>query len=271
MKLKEYPLSIFHSVRLSLQNKNLWAKVPADTAPIVVSLTSFEPRLKGLHLVIRNMMEQDLTPRLIVLWLNNSLKGKIPTSLEKMIGPRFEVRFSDLDGPQLKLIESLKSFPKDLVVTCDDDLIYPKNWLSKLYSAHISRPEQIIAHHCRLIRRDSHGQLLPYTQWNWDRTKSYVDTDLLAIGSSGVLYPPKSFDQRVFDMELFQKICPKSDDLWFKAMAVLNDTPVGWSGYVFEPIPIMGSQRVSLKKSNVHQDKNRVQWNQILDHFPELT
>jgi hypothetical protein len=53
-------------------------------------------------------------------------------------------------------------------------------------------------------------------------------------------------------------------------MALLNDTPIKWSGYSFEPIPILGSQKVSLKKSNVHQDKNRIQWNQILTHFPEL-
>jgi len=270
MKLKEYPLSIFHSGRLLLYTKNLWSQTPEDTPNLVVSLTSFEPRLKALHLVVRNMLEQDLAPKKIVLWLNKTLENKVPHSLNKMIGPRFEIRFSDIDGPQLKLIESLKSFPNDLIVTCDDDLIYPKNWLSTLYSAHISHPGHIMAHHCRLIKRNELGELLPYTQWNWDRSKPYDEADLLAIGSSGVLYPPHSFNHQVVDMELFQKLCPKSDDLWFKAMALLNDTPIKWSGYSFEPIPILGSQKVSLKKSNVHQDKNRIQWNQILTHFPEL-
>jgi hypothetical protein len=34
-----------------------------------------------------------------------------------------------------------------------------------------------------------------------------------------------------------------------------------------EPIPIIGTQKVALKKENLGQDKNTVQWNALEKHF----
>ena len=67
---------------------------------------------------------------------------------------------------------------------------------------------------------------------------------------------------------LFLKLTPKADDLWFKAMALRNNIHPKLSEIpVKEPIPILGTQAISLKKENVDQDKNLQQWKDLEDYF----
>ena len=64
------------------------------------------------------------------------------------------------------------------------------------------------------------------------------------------------------------ELAPRADDLWFKAMAILNNTPtITPKNKSRTPIPIIGSQKVALKKTNIGADKNRVQWQALVDHF----
>lgn len=72
----------------------------------------------------------------------------------------------------------------------------------------------------------------------------------------------------VFNQELFLQLTPKADDLWFKAMGLLKGTKsIQAQNSGKEPIPIWGSQKVSLKKGNIGMDKNRTQWQALTDHF----
>jgi hypothetical protein len=72
----------------------------------------------------------------------------------------------------------------------------------------------------------------------------------------------------VHDVDLFMRLAPKADDLWFRAMAYLKGCPVGHSQQAYPPAqPIIGSQKVSLLKTNVRQDGNRLQWQALCEHF----
>ena len=44
---------------------------------------------------------------------------------------------------------------------------------------------------------------------------------LFPIGVNGVLYTPGCFDERVFDEDLYKRLCPSNDDPWFKTLALL--------------------------------------------------
>ncbi|MEP5132862.1 MAG: hypothetical protein ABJQ64_09860, partial [Nonlabens ulvanivorans] len=64
------------------------------------------------------------------------------------------------------------------------------------------------------------------------------------------------------------KISPRSDDLWFKTMTILNHKKsVASIIPAPEPIPIWGTQKVALKKTNNNLDQKRVQWEQIENHY----
>ncbi len=268
MKVKEIPPSLYHTLKLRAIPAHKLRHKTGKEIPVIVSLTTIPFRLNKLHIVIRSILVQETRPQKIVLWLHESLKNQIPDSLKVLEGDIFEVRFSTLDCPHLKLVESLKSFPDKVIVTCDDDFIYPKDWLMTLYDEHLKKPGTVVAITTRLIRYDREGNVLPYKSWNYKDVPGIDEKAILPIGSSGVLYPPDSFHPSVTDEKLFLKLSPKADDLWFKAMSLLNDTPsVKVRGYNKEVIPIIGTQGVSLKKQNIRQDKNREQWQALADYF----
>jgi hypothetical protein len=235
---------------------------------VAVSLTAIQSRMSRLDLVIRSLLEQDLVPAKIMLWLPESLHGPLPRHLEPLLGGRFEIAYTPLTCPHKKLIHTLERYPNLPVVTCDDDMIYPGGWLRELYETYLLHPECITAHQLRYIRYGSDGLLLPYSEWVLPAGDIPNPKALLAIGAGGVLYPPGSLDPRIQDRQLFLKLCPKNDDLWFKAMSLLAGSCIkGTPRASGEPIPIMGSQKMSLKKTNIGQGGNLIQWNSITDHF----
>ncbi|WP_420602409.1 glycosyltransferase [Flagellimonas sp.] len=266
--VKELPISIFNTLRLlSIPTKKLQQANKA-TVPVIVSLTSIPSRLKSLHLVIRSLMNQDVAPKKIVLWLNNDLKGHLPKALEKLICERFEIRYSELTCSHRKLIHSIEAYPEDVIITCDDDLMYRRNWLSIFYDEHKKNPKNIIGNHTIHINHDHSGNPLPFKKWKYPKTEEVNPQAITPIGAWGILYPPHSVDEKVLNEKLFLKLAPKADDLWFKAMGLLKGTITIQAGNTpKEPIPIGGTQKVALKKENLGLDKNSVQWNALNEHY----
>ncbi|MBC2839960.1 hypothetical protein [Robiginitalea sp. SC105] len=268
MKVKEIPKSLYQSFRLRKLPADALKQAREQGTPLLVSLTSIPERIGSVDLVIRSLLVQEALPLKILLWLPESLRGRVPESLAILEHERFEISFSPLTCPHKKLIHTLERFPDLPVVTCDDDLMYPKNWLKKLYETHRKYPEDIVGHQVRYIRYGADGTPLPYADWVLPAGGGTNPRACLAIGAGGVLYPPGSLDSRVQDRETFLKLSPRADDLWFKMMALLAGTRVRQTlEQSPEPVPIIGSQKTSLKKTNINQDKNRSQWLALTGHF----
>jgi hypothetical protein len=245
MKVKEIPLSLYQTIRLrSISAQQLL--LPGETLPVIVSLTSFEKRLDVADLPVRSLLAQKNKPEKIILWLHDTLRNKIPKKLSELVGPVFSIEFSDWDSPHL----------------------YRDAWLTKLYREHLGKPEHIISNQTRLIRYGQDNNVLPYAQWPTNYDPEIGGRQILPIGSAGALYPPGSLDDRFGDVALFLKLAPKADDLWFKAMSLLKGTPSAQAAErPKSPIPIMGSQTVSLKKENIDRDRNRAQWLALTEYF----
>ena len=267
MKLKELPK--FWATSRAL-NKCSVAELhqPSETVlPVIVSLTSIPSRLKIIHLTLRSLLSQQQKPEKIILWLNRSLMQKLPVSLTELEGPYFEIRYSELSCSYRKLIHSLSAFPDKIIVTCDDDLMYDSSWLKRLYADHVQHPGSIIAHACRLIAYKD-GELLSYDHWQCQTRTDFTEKWLLPIGCGGVLYPPHCLHEDTTNAALFMKLAPKADDLWFKAMSHLKGTATRRSSEPGnKPVPILGSQKVSLKKTNVRKNGNYDQWRAICDYY----
>jgi len=267
MKVKEIPVSLFHQAKLSWQSQR---KLIANKkqVPVIVSLASIPSRLPIVHLTIRSILNQDVLPEKIVLWLHEDLKGRIPIPLQTLVGDLFSIKYTDYFSSHRKLVEPLKLYPNKIIVTCDDDMMYRKNWLSQIYQAHEDHPGQIVANQTRCISYADNGELLPYKAWKPNASGCKNPLLTLPIGAGGTLYPPDSMDKTVFNKELFLKLAPNADDLWFKVMGLLKGTKsIQAKNSGKEPIPIWGSQKVSLKKGNIGMDKNRTQWQALTDHF----
>lgn len=265
MKLKEYPQSFFNTLKLlAIPLNKLNDK--SNTVPVIVSLTTIESRLKKVHITLRSVMNQSVKPEKIVLWITEADRNKIPETLQKLTGGLLEIKFTNRTSSHKKLLPSLELFPEKVIVTCDDDLIYENKWLEKLYATHVKYPKDIICNKARQIAVDENNKTLDYKFWKYTKENNPVKN--LAIGEGGILYPPGALNSQIRDYDLALKLAPKNDDLWFKAMALLNNTTVRLSenpSKVFIPIP--GTQKISLKKINVVKNFNVDQWNDLTEYF----
>ncbi len=270
MKLREVPRSLGRTWRLRTTPVERLLAPESTTIPVVVSLTSIPSRLLTVALTIRSVFAQSVRPKKIVLWLNQDLKKKIPKSLAALDGDLLEIRFSSQTSSHRKLVHSLGLYPDEIIVTCDDDVMYAPTWLARLYESHQRFPNAVIAHECRTIRTDANGELVHYRQWPSTKEPGVTHPRLLAIGFGGVLYPPKSLDPRVVDSNLYLELAPSADDLWFKAMSLLKGVSVRRADRPCErPYHVLGTQWVSLNRSNISGGRNRQQWMALERRFGE--
>lgn len=264
MKLKEVAPSMVNTLKLLMYSTHR-LKSPKNPVPLIVSLTTIPYRLNKVHITIRSILAQDTPPEKVILWLHDDLRDQIPNNLQKLTGDHFSIEFSHLTCSHKKLIHTLKLYPERNIVTCDDDMIYPKHWLNTLFKYHQKNKSSIICNQARVITYNKNGEPLPYKEWKYKADAN--PSKLLPIGVGGVLYPPKSLDETVTDEELFLKLCPKADDLWFKAMALLKYTNTIKTTEKVQLIPVMLTQKVSLKKLNVNKDFNVEQWTNLRAYF----
>lgn len=267
MKLKEYIPSFVNMIKLWSIKKEKLVKQDGDVIPVIVSLTSIPSRLNGLHITIRSLLLQSVRPEKIVIWLNESLKDSVPESLKKLEGDSVRICFSQLDSCHLKLVETIRKYKGKAVVTCDDDLMYPEDWLGSLYEDYKQYPRMVVAHRCRRVSFDF-ASGMAYKDWVHINDYGVSGYDLMALGYGGVLYPPNMFHHDVCREDIFMRLTPKADDLWFKTMSLLNGVLVRKCSYeINEIVPRIGAQRVSLKKTNVNDNSNIEQWKALCDYY----
>ncbi|MCJ8314472.1 MAG: glycosyltransferase family 2 protein [Saccharospirillaceae bacterium] len=274
MKVKEILPSLLAQWKIKV------SEIPTDSKgndiqiPIIVSLTSIPNRLDKLDIVIKSILLQTQLPKKIILWLNYDLKNKLPKKLLDLTNVKirnkqiFEIHYSNLTCSHRKLIHSLDLYPNDTIVTCDDDSIYPNNWLELLYTDQTNNPNTIIANRTCFITYDKNNKTIPYSKWDKNVPTATHSLSILPIGCDGILYPPGSFHKDITNSDLFLKLTPKADDLWFKAMSFLNQTQCMQASIPCKkPITLIGSQKFSLSKKNVRLDQNKDQWNALREHY----
>lgn len=223
--------------------------------PLVVSLTTTAGRLfHKADIAIATLLTQRFKPDRIVLWVPEELRDRgLPEGLRPLIANGLEVRYRPDVGPHSKLVHALREFPGSIIVTADDDLFYPSDWLSSLHASYERAPEFIHCHRAHLMRTDAEGGLRGYYEWDL-YSPGYIGPShlLFPTGTAGVLYPPGSLADEVLDVEAFRRLCPTNDDIWFKAMALLKGTAaqkVAPRSREYRLIP--GSQESQLMATNL--------------------
>ena len=87
----------------------------------------------------------------------------------------------------------------------------------------------------------------------------------------GVLYPPHTLYSDVSREDLFIRLAPDADDVWFWAMAVLNGTKIMLTPKLARNFPTLkGSQTVTLWSENSQHDRNNKILNAIIEHYTKL-
>jgi hypothetical protein len=142
------------------------------------------------------------------------------------------------------------------MVTADDDVLYPTDWLKGLAAAYAEHPGVINGYRARIVALNEKG-IAPYTQFKLCKDTA-ASTCHMATGVSGVIYPP-AFQKILKESGTgFANCCPRNDDLWLHVWAVRAGYQVRQMQPDSKEWPeIPGTQDIALHLENVsRQDGN---------------
>jgi len=228
---------------------------------MIISLASHGKRLtESAYRAVCTLLDQTIEVP-VYLYSNTS---PIPPKLRNLRG--LVIREVDDLRSYSKLVWALREFPNEAIATADDDIYYPRDWLEKLVNYSRQYPDRIISHRAHSIGIED-GKLMPYRKW-----LKCVNTAQFAFptGGGGALYPPNSLYKDAADSDLFMKLCPTTDDVWFWAMAVLNDTRHGIVLNGHTKLNDIYNTEIPLSHDNVNGGINDKSLQALINYYPKL-
>lgn len=261
-----------YCARLGCDTLKKEKKVQADS--VIVSLTTFPARIGYVHLAVKSLLNQTVKPGKIILWLAREQfrEAEIPTQLQELCTYGLEIRYCDEDLlAHKKYFYAMQEFPDKLIVTYDDDIIYPEDSLEKLLMMHEQYPQAIICNRGREIAMEN-GSVEPYRYWKVSgRVPAGVPTyRVMASTGAGTLYPPHCMPEETFDIEKIKMLALTADDLWMRVMSIRGGVPVVKSQTRGKALCVSkGKQDITLAHQNVDQSLNDRIMHDLLLSYPQ--
>lgn len=241
---------------------------------VIVSMASYNKRYTVILMTLKSLLCQKTKPDRIIVWLDEKNESNvISQEMQELEKYGVEYRYTnDHLGAHKKYFYAMQEFPKDLIITVDDDLIYTDDMIGSLLEAHEKYPDAICARRVHKIEYDENQKILPYTKWKYEYQKQMKPSYLLcATGGAGTLYPPGALGKEAFNIECIKENCIGADDIWLKCMEVLNNRKVYWvKNHYVMPREVRNSQNQALNYENVANGKNDEYLKKVFQLYPKL-
>ena len=256
----------------ALTKNNL--KLSAQKADnVIVSLTSYGDRISELKYTLYSLITQSIRPEKIIV--NIAFEDEKYISSELRFFEQYGVEFYFCKNLRSykKLLPALNRFPKACIVTCDDDLYYEKDWLKRLYEAHKQYPSDVC---CHLIKKITHKNdtIDKYQDWICNYKTKSIENSVFLLGGAGVLYPPNCFYKDISNEDLYVKLSPLADDIWFWFMVRLYGMNIRQVNKPLINLCFVNPYREygiikgeTLTQQNVGENKNDAQLRNILAYY----
>lgn len=262
----------YNRILTLLQKRKKWGLNHCNRdEEIIVSLTSYPQRYSSLLYVLASLLCQTMKPdRIIVYLAEEEVRNGIPKSLLKAETYGVEtVIVKENIKPHKKYYYAMQMYPNALIITVDDDILYPESLIEELYNSHLRFPDEVIISRAHGIKFKD-GNPEPYSNWEWRvKETSKPSFSMLGTNGAGTLFPPNSLHKEAFDIDAINMLALEQDDLWIKIMEVKNNkkvvlcNPNLW----YESILMQWTQDEALCKTNVGDNKNDIVWKNLLEHF----
>ncbi|WP_121639077.1 hypothetical protein [Virgibacillus sp. Bac330] len=258
--------TVFRTNKLGIaENKS------SDSQKIIISLTSFPPRMGNLWVVLESLLRQSKKPDKIILWLAHDQfpnTSSINKKVLKMKDRGLEIRFCDDLKSHKKYYYTMLEYNDDLIITVDDDIFQPENLVENLLKKHKEFPNNIVCYRAHLITL-TNNHVNSYKDWLFQSPGiSGPSMLLMATNGAGALYPPRSISKEVFNKDAIIKYCPTADDIWLKCMSYLKGTS---TIKVHKSYPRLLSTKVAAKtglaKTNVDKGENDKQLKKVMEIY----
>ncbi len=268
---EEITLKLYSFLSLKEKEQGVSPQKEGENA-IIVSLTTYGKRIYDVHLAIESILQQTDKPTKILLWLaeDEFADTEIPLLLKKQQARGLEIYFCEDIRSYKKIIPTIKAYPSAVIVTIDDDTIYPTNFLEKLLLAYKKNPRAIYFYRGKEISIKN-NQLMPYRKWPLAKNEGLTSLKFMPTGVGGVLYPPGCFFEDVTNASIFMDLCPNADDIWLKAMSLLNNYPCSLidttNNFNNSFVTIPNSQNNALWKKNLDNNENDKQLQLVFNKY----
>lgn len=182
----------------------------------IISFTTIPSRINKIESVIKSLCNQSMMADEIILWIPEyytRLKSSIDSYPKFLNNYPVQIKHCKHDyGPFTKLRPSLDYCSEDdIIVTCDDDIIYPDKWFENLVNFSYSHPDYAIGYRGRkFINRNT----LDYNKsklifGNFSQDFERID---IITGTRGALYKKRFFTDYIYSEE--HKDMFFVDDIW---------------------------------------------------------
>lgn len=246
---------------------------------LIVSLTSYPARINELHACIFSLLEQSCKADRVILYLAKTqfpnLDADLPQQLLDLKKLGLTISWYDEDiRSYKKLIPTLQQYPEAVIITADDDFYYPKDYIKTLYEAYLQDPSCLHCHRAHYITFNSDGSIAPYLSWEKRLKTDKAEFSNFCTTGAGVIYPPHILHKDTTNKELFLKLSPTADDIWFWAMAVANDVKIKKLPFFLmetrNVLPCESTEEMPLNAINCAQGQNDIQLAAVLKQYPQI-
>lgn len=240
---------------------------------VIVSFTTYGEQIHEVHYVIKSILSQTIRPNKVVLCLDESefSESDIPLTISRLYESGVDVEFVSNIKSYKKYIPTAKKYPNDIIITIDDDFIYPEDMIEGLLREHLVLPNVLLGTRAHRIKYNKKGKILPYNKWEYEANTFSVKEDVFLTSGAGMLFPPGLLSKEVFNGKVFIELANSADDIWFKVIAHISgvdckkiDDKRDWPSRYLQ---LSTGYNQSLSSLNVGKSRNDTQLSALLDFY----
>lgn len=202
---------------------------------VVVSLATYSKRYDKLKQVVPYILNQTLVFRTLLINVQDDITDEEFLKFKKLENGFFDNRVVVVKRPAKwrsfnKFIHAAKEYPDADIITCDDDIRYPKWMFEELYREHEKHPDHIIAHELNPVGIDRSGHRIV--------NKMAADIKLKQSCFNKYLTGCCFFPKGIFSNETISKL--EDYDSFFKITNATHDELWLWIHSTIDRIPVIG-------------------------------
>lgn len=230
----------------------LWPDTSVECIPIIVSLTTYGPRLTSCLFAVASIRLQSVQPKLLVLNIAPQDYQKINV-LVMACYKRLRVEFNVCEdirsykklNPIFGFLNTRKLTEITHIVTIDDDVFYAKHFLSTLSEHNAFKDDQ--------ARFGTDAKLTgnqPYLEWKPIVPTHRNQDNVFLIGAGGISYP-LGYIEHLEKEDSFFDIAPTTDDIWYHFVSIKYNFNNYYVPFFENTRVRFSNQRIGLKNKNL--------------------
>lgn len=143
----DHSLSYMHPIDINVLKRNIYG----INKKIIVSMTTWKKRIINIPIVLKSILNQSHKPDKIIINLSKDEfenLNSIPKQIKYFIEKHNIIEINFIDGNTKvykKIIPTLLKYKNDLILSIDDDFIYPETMIEDFYQTYKLQPNQPIS------------------------------------------------------------------------------------------------------------------------------